>query len=212
MGAHLGNNEAAVAGLAGRGWPINAVADDTAYEELFQLLNEERRSWGVKQIPWQNLREVFRVLHRHEIVALLVDWGYRPDGIPVWFFGAWTRFPAGPAVLAARTGATILPAWVIRSGDRHLTEVGAPINLASDEPAELARATQEIATALEAGIRLAPEQWCVFKPIWPDDPAEATRLESLGGELGGALGAGTPTPADAAAPGPTPSSVTGAGA
>jgi phosphatidylinositol dimannoside acyltransferase len=208
VGAHLGNNEAAVAGLAGRGWPINAVADDTAYEELFQLLNEERRSWGVKQIPWRNLREVFRVLRRHEIVALLVDWGYRPDGIPVRFFGAWTRFPAGPAVLAARTGATILPAWVIRSGDRHLTEVGAQITVVSDEPAELARATQEIATALEAGIRLAPEQWCVFKPIWPGDPAEAARLESLGRELD----AGTPAPGDAAAAGPTPPSVTGAGA
>ncbi len=206
VGAHLGNNEAAAAGLAGRGWPINAVADDTAYEELFQLLNEERRSWGVKQIPWQNLREVFRVLHRHEIVALLVDWGYRPDGIPVRFFGGWTRFPAGPAVLAARTGATILPFWVIRSGNRHLTDVGAPINLASDEPAELARATQEIATALEAGIRLAPEQWCVFKPIWPDDPAEAARLESLGR----ALDPGMATPGDTPESGPSPSSVTGA--
>ena len=179
VGAHLGNNEAAAAGLAGRGWPINAVADDTAYEELFAHLARERRGWGVGQIPWRNLREVFRVLHRHEIVGLLVDWGYRPDGIPVRFFGAWTRFPAGPAVLAAKTGATILPFWVIRTEGRHVTEVGAPITVTSMEPAELGRATQEIADVLEAGIRLAPEQWCVFKPIWPDDPGEIARLESL---------------------------------
>ncbi len=179
VGAHLGNNEAAAAGLAGRGWPINAVADDTAYEELFVHLDRERRGWGVGQIPWRNLREVFRVLHRREIVGLLVDWGYRPDGIPVRFFGAWTRFPAGPAVLAAKTGATILPFWVIRSDGRHATEVGTRITVASMEPLELARATQEIADVLEAGIRLAPEQWCVFKPIWPDDPGEVARLESL---------------------------------
>ena len=159
---------------------MHAVADDTAYEELFEHLDRERRSWGVGQIPWRNLREVFRVLHRHEIVALLVDWGYRPDGIPVRFFGAWTRFPAGPAVLAARTGAAILPFWVIRTDGRHITEVGQTITVASDEPAELARATQEIATAVEAGIRLAPEQWCVFKPMWPDDPGEIARLEALG--------------------------------
>ncbi len=179
VGAHLGNNEAAAAGLAGRGWPIHAVADDTAYEELFDHLNRERLSWGVGQIPWRNLREVFRVLRRREIVGLLVDWGYRPDGIPVRFFGAWTRFPAGPAVLAAKTGATILPFWVIRTDGRHATEVGERITVASMEPADLARATQQIADTLEAGIRLAPEQWCVFKPMWPDDPAEIARLEAL---------------------------------
>lgn len=200
VGAHLGNNEAAAAGLAGRGWPIHAVADDTAYEELFVHLDRERRSWGVGQIPWRNLREVFRVLHRHEIVGLLVDWGYRPDGIPVRFFGGWTRFPAGPAVLAAKTGATILPFWVIRTEGRHATEVGATITVASMEPAELARATQEIADVLEAGIRLAPEQWCVFKPIWPDDPGEIARLEASGEAPSGP----TPIPGAAAEPSRVP--------
>lgn len=204
VGAHLGNNEAAAAGLAGRGWPINAVADDTAYEELFEHLDRERRAWGVAQIPWRNLREVFRVLRRREIVGLLVDWGYRPDGIPVRFFGAWTRFPAGPAVLAAKTGATIVPFWVVRSDGRHVTEVGQRITVASMEPAELARATQEIADALETGIRLAPEQWCVFKPIWPDDPAEVARLESLGGTPS-RPGAAAPA---AAEPEPAPADVT----
>ena len=179
VGTHLGNNEAAAAGLAGRGWPLHAVADDTAYQELFDHLARERRAWGVGQIPWRNLREVFRVLRRHEIVGLLVDWGYRPDGIPVRFFGTWTRFPAGPAVLAAKTGATILPFWVIRTAGRHATEVGPRITVASTHPAELARATQEIADVLEAGIRLAPEQWCVFKPIWPEDPLEVAQLEAL---------------------------------
>jgi lauroyl/myristoyl acyltransferase len=185
VGAHLGNNEAAAAGLAGRGWPISAVADDTAYEELFEHLALERRAWGVGQIRWRNLREVFRVLHRHEIVGLLVDWGYRAEGIPVRFFGAWTRFPAGPAVLAAKTGAAIVPFWVVRSDGRHVAEVGPSITVASLEEAEVARATQEIATALEAGIRLAPEQWCVFKPIWPDDPREVAELESLANVLAG---------------------------
>jgi len=199
VGAHFGNNEAAAAGLAGRGWPINAVADDTAYEELFAHLARERRGWGIGQIPWRNLRAVFRVLRRREIVVLLVDWGYRHDGIPVRFFGTWTRFPAGPAVLAAKTGATILPFWVTRSNGRHVTEVGERITVASMEPGELARAMQEIATMLEAGIRLAPEQWCVFKPIWPDDPDEVAKLESRA-----ETPPGTATTAAAAAAAATP--------
>ena len=39
-----------------------------------------------------------------EMLALLIDWGYRSDGIPVRLFGAWTTLPAGPATLAAKTG------------------------------------------------------------------------------------------------------------
>src|SRR4051794_24479471 len=36
--AHVGNNEAVAAGVARRGWPINVVADDTAFPEMFDLL------------------------------------------------------------------------------------------------------------------------------------------------------------------------------
>lgn len=176
-GLHIGNGEAAAAGLAGRGWPVHYLADDTAYEELFERFTAQRRAWGVEVIRWRNLRDVYRVLRRGEVLGLLVDWGYRPDGEPVRFLGAWTTLPSGPAVLAARTGATILPFWTIRLRDGTFRgEVGAPILVASTEPAEIARATQAIADALEAAVREAPEQWCVFKPIWPDDPAEEALL------------------------------------
>lgn len=176
-GLHIGNGEAAAAALAGRGWPMHVLADDTAYEELFERFTAQRRAWGVEVIRWRNLRDAYRVLRNREILGLLVDWGYRPEGQPVRFLGAWTTLPSGPAVLAARTGATILPFWTVRQPDgTFLGEVGSPILVASAEPAEIARATQAIADALEVAIREAPEQWCVFKPMWPDDPAEEALL------------------------------------
>jgi KDO2-lipid IV(A) lauroyltransferase len=176
-GLHIGNGEAAVAGMAGFGLPIHYLADDTAYEELFERFTAQRRAWGVEVIRWRNLRDVYRVLRNREILGLLVDWGYRPDGQPVRFLGAWTTLPSGPAVLAARTGATILPVWTIRRPDgTFVGEAGDPILVASAEPAEIARATQAIADALGVAVREAPEQWCVFKPIWPDDPAEEALL------------------------------------
>ena len=101
---HVGNNEVVAAGVANRGWPISVVADDSAFPELFEILRRQRESWGAHVIPWRNLREVYGVLRRHELLALLVDWGYRDDGIPVKLFGAWTTLPAGPAALAAKTG------------------------------------------------------------------------------------------------------------
>jgi KDO2-lipid IV(A) lauroyltransferase len=176
-GLHIGNGEAAAAGLAGRGWPVHVLADDTAYEELFERFTAQRRIWGLGVVRWRNLRDAYRVLRNREILGLLVDWGYRPDGQPVRFLGAWTTFPSGPAVLAARTGATIVPFWTVRRPDGTFGgEVGGTILVASTEPAEISRATQAIADALEGAVRAAPEQWCVFKPIWPDDPAEEALL------------------------------------
>ena len=94
----MGNNEAVAAAIAWRGLPANVVADDSAFPEIFEILRRQRESWGVHVIPWRNLRELFKVLRNNELLALLVDWGYRSDGIPVKLFGAWTTLPAGPAV------------------------------------------------------------------------------------------------------------------
>ena len=182
VGLHIGNAEAAAAALVGRGWPVHALADDTAYDELFEHMAAQRRAWGIDVIRWRNLRDVYRVLRSGEILGLLVDWGFRSDGQPVRLLDAWTTLPAGPAVLAARTGATILPFWTVRRPDGTFTgEVGAPIRVASTEPAEVARATQEIADALEVAIRQAPEQWCVFKPMWPEGPGEEEALAARAG-------------------------------
>lgn len=176
---HIGNNEAVAAGLADRGLPISVIADDTSYPELFALLKRQRASWGVELIPWRNLRDIYGVLRRNEILALLVDWGYRPDGIPVRLFDAWTTLPAGPATLAAKTNGTIVPLYQRRTGHgRFRVELGAPIQVASAEPAELLRATQAVADALQAAVEAAPEQWYSFKPVWPLDAEQQGILEA----------------------------------
>jgi phosphatidylinositol dimannoside acyltransferase len=178
---HVGNNEAVAAGVASRGWPINVVADDSAFPEMFELFRQYRESWGVHIIPWRNLREIYGVLKRREMLALLVDWGYRPDGIPVRLFDAWTTLPAGPATLAAKTRSRILPITIRRTdGDRFHLSWAEPIEVASSDPAELARATQRIADALAATIGAAPEQWYSFKPIWPATADESAELERRG--------------------------------
>ena len=176
---HVGNNEACAAGVAARGWPVSVVADDSAFPEMFELLRQLRESWGVAVIPWRNLRGVYGVLRRKEILALLVDWGYRADGIPVRLFDAWTALPAGPATLAAKTGATILPVTISRGKNGRLKAAfDEPIKVASASPADLQRATQRMADALQRTIGSAPEQWYSFKPMWPETPAEAAMLEA----------------------------------
>ncbi len=175
---HVGNNEAVAAAVAHHGMPISVVADDSSFPEIYELLREQRERWGVHIIAWRNLREIFGVLRRREILGLLVDWGYRSDGIPVRLFGAWTTLPAGPATLAGKTSSRILPITIRRQPDGTFhVSWPAPIDVASSEPAELQRATQAMADALAATIAAAPDQWYSFKPIWPATPEEAADLE-----------------------------------
>lgn len=188
---HVGNNEAVAAGVASRGFPANVIADDSAYPEIFEILRRQRESWGVHVVPWRNLRELFAILRRSEILALLVDWGYREDGIPVQLFGAWTTLPAGPAVLAAKTGALIATMEVRRlpDGRFHVLSDEA-FTVPSSSPADLQRATQRIADALQRTIARAPDQWYSFKPMWPSTAAEKAALELRAREMLGELAAG----------------------
>jgi KDO2-lipid IV(A) lauroyltransferase len=211
VAAHLGNNEAAAAGFAKHGLEIN-VGDDSSYRELYELFERQRTSWGVKMISWRNLRGVYGALRRQEGLVLLVDWGYRADGIPVKMFGAWTTLPAGPALLAAKHGSAIVPFSINRQPDGTFKAAAdEPIYVASNSPADLANATQQIASALERHISPAPEQWYIFKPIWPESAEEVAQLEArnraaMANDAKGAApnaaaaGPASPAPADPAQP------------
>ncbi len=176
--AHIGSNEAIAAAVARLGLKVSVVADDSSFPELFELLRRQRAAWGFDLVPWRNLRAIFGVLRRREMLGLLIDWGYRSDGIPVRLFDAWTTLPAGPATLAAKTGSRILPVAIHRKADGTFAlEFRDPIDVPSSDPAELQRASQAMADALADAIRVAPYQWYSFKPMWPDDPGEAAELE-----------------------------------
>jgi len=191
---HVGNNEAVAAGVADRGWPISVVADDSSFPEMFERFTRLREAWGVHVIPWRNLREIYAVLKRREMLALLIDWGYRSDGVPVRLFGSWTTLPAGPATLAAKTSSLILPV-AIRRGDDEMFHVSfsSVISVPTSSDADVARATQAIADALEATIAAAPQQWYSFKPMWPATIEEESQLAARAAAMLGSAPASGPS-------------------
>jgi lauroyl/myristoyl acyltransferase len=202
---HVGNTDAVAAAVGQRGWPINVLADDSTFPEMFERFRRLREEWGAHVIPWKNLREIYKVLRDREMLGLLIDWGYRSDGIPVRLFGAWTTLPAGPATLAAKTNSRILPVAIRRKTDGLFHVSFAPmIDVASSSPADLQRATQQMAASLEATIAAAPEQWYSFKPIWPPTDEEAAELEARALRMlaspAGAAGAGQATASDVVTP------------
>ena len=184
VSGHIGSIEVFAGAFAARGNPTFGLADDTAYPELFELLNRQRARWGVGIIPWRNLRETYRVLRMPAVLGLVVDWGYRSDGVPVRLFGRWTALPAGPAQLAARTNAVIVPVVNRRQADgSYIASHDDAIEVADASPPEILRATQAIADALQRMVEVAPEQWYTFKPVWPATEAEELRLEARAAEM-----------------------------
>lgn len=178
VSGHIGSIEVFAGAYANEGLPTYGLADDSAFPELFELLNASRARWGVTIIPWKKLRDIFRVMRKPAILGMVVDWGYRSDDVPVRLFGSPTTLPAGPATLAARTKAVVVPVVARRLEDGRYTPVMYdPIEVTDGSPAAIAAATQRIADALEDMVADAPDQWYTFKPMWPATAAEAAELE-----------------------------------
>jgi len=113
-------------------------------------------------------------LRDNRIVCLLSDRDLTGDGVEVEFFGERTTLPAGPATLAIRTGAALLPVAVyFGPGRGHKGVVHAPIETsrAGGLRDDIARITQCLAQEFEILIREAPEQWHLLQPNWPSDRA-----------------------------------------
>ena len=136
VAGHMGNNEAVAAALADRGYPVNVIADDSVVPRAVRAPAPRSASRGASTlIPWRNLRELFSVLRRKEILAPA-----RRLGLPARrrsrsrLFDAWTTLPAGPATLAAKTGAIDRPARHPAHAARPVPDRGATRRSPSPRP------------------------------------------------------------------------------
>lgn len=153
--------------------PVTAVVEPVEPPELFEFFVGFREELGMKVVPLgpKAGSEVLRSVKDRHVICLLCDRDIEGNGVEVEFFGERTTLPAGPATLALRTGAPLLPSAIYFRGDGHHGVVRPPI------PAErqgrlrddVTRITQDIAHALEDLIRAAPEQWHMQQPNWPSD-------------------------------------------
>jgi KDO2-lipid IV(A) lauroyltransferase len=172
---HLGGWDFGGAFLSTQGYPITVVVEPLEPPELFEWFAEFRRRLGMTVVPLgpDAGGAVLRALRANELVGLLCDRDIQGGGVDVEFFGERTTLPAGPATLALRTGAPLLPMTVYFTGRRgHHGIVRPPIPVERGGGGlrdDVARITQALAGELEVLIRAAPEQWHLFQPNWPSD-------------------------------------------
>ena len=165
---HVGALDLIGAGLKVYGESLHVVADDTTYGRLFEHLAAQREKQNIYVIGWRNLRGLFRVLREESNLVLFCDGGFRRGDVPVEFCGEPTTFPPGPATLSAKTGAPMVPVAARRMRDERFLARGLPlVRCTSTEPAEMHRATQQVADELASVIREDPGQWYMFRAVWP---------------------------------------------
>lgn len=175
VGPHMGNWDLAGMVLSANGYIVNAVMESFASPQVDRLVRSTRETWGIRCIPLRSaMRPLYKALRRNEIVALVADRPAGAHGIPVQFFGYPSSWPAGPATLALRTGAQIVPGYLVRQPDG--TFVGRFLSLPHLEFTDERRQnvgllTQAIVTTLEEPIRRYPEQWFMFRKMWEDGAA-----------------------------------------
>jgi KDO2-lipid IV(A) lauroyltransferase len=180
---HLGGFDRAAAWLAGRGVPPTVVVEPVEPPELFRWFADVRAAIGMDVVPLgpDAGKVVLRALKANRIVCLLCDRDLVGDGVEVEFFGELTTLPAGPATLALRTGAPLIPtAAYFRPKGRHFAIIGPPVPVrrVGRLRDDVTRITQELARRFEELIRMAPEQWHLMQPNWPSDRREADRGEA----------------------------------
>lgn len=178
---HMGNWEAAAPVAVSKGVPVVAVAEVLPNRRITDWFTEMRAKFGIEIVLATGRVEVMRQLEeaigQNKAVALLSDRDLKGRGVEVEFFGEKTTMPPGPATLALRTGAPLLPVgcYFVDGGYRVVILDPLPIPERGTRTEKVVAITQSLAHALEGLIRENPRQWHLVQPNWPSDREQANR-------------------------------------
>jgi KDO2-lipid IV(A) lauroyltransferase len=173
LGAHLGSFNLLGTRLAVEGYPFNLIVNVGRFPRLWGKLADYQRAVGQRTIPLKptstSVKKSLNCLHRNEIIYIVADEQQRRRGLPVSFFGQTAFTPSGPAIFSVKTGAPILPMFVLREGkfDRTLV-IKNPIEIerTTDEKKDIERLTTLFTKAIEEMVRQYPSQWTWLNRRW----------------------------------------------
>jgi len=172
---HIGNWDVAGMWLVARHGRFATVAERLKPESLFDRFVAYREGLGFEILPLTGGErpplEVLRArLAENKVVCLLGDRDLSRNGVQVDFFGEPTRMPGGPAVLAATTGAALLPVAMWFTDDGWGQVLNPPIEVPEGRLKDQVPAiTQALAHAFEKDIAAHPADWHMLQRLWLAD-------------------------------------------
>jgi KDO2-lipid IV(A) lauroyltransferase len=172
VGVHMGSWELAAASWAAAHGEIGVMVEQIEPRRLFDHVARRRSRMGIRVIPLSRTgaRDIMRLLKERRMVVLAMDRDILRTGRPFRFFGRPASFPTGPVEIALKTGAPILPAFVIRDAEDRYMAFGEPplfLQPTQDHAADVKGAMEGLLATFERYITRYPDQWHVLEPIWP---------------------------------------------
>jgi KDO2-lipid IV(A) lauroyltransferase len=169
---HSGNWDHAGAYFCQQGIPLVTVAEVLKPIKLFEKFLQYREAMGFEVLALDS--KAFPTLMRRtlekRLIALVSDRDLSSSGIPVTFFSRQTRMPAGPALLAIKTGVSLVAAHVSYTDTGiHIDFETIEVAQEGDEQSRISATVQAMAQLFEAGIAKHPHDWHMLQRIWLDE-------------------------------------------
>jgi lauroyl/myristoyl acyltransferase len=172
---HMGNWDVAGIWLVHHSGPFATVAERLKPESLFDRFVAYREGLGFEILPLTGgarapLDVLRERLAENKVVCLLADRDLSRRGIEVDFYGERTRMPGGPAVLAATTGAALLPVAMWFTPDGWGQVIEAPLEVPEGRLRDqVPQLTQALARVFERAIATHPADWHMLQKLWLAD-------------------------------------------
>jgi KDO2-lipid IV(A) lauroyltransferase len=173
VSAHVSNFVIMIARIVLTGLPTNIVMKYPKNEMLTGKFDYYLGTLGIRTIDADKkaraVRDILRALRNNEIVIIVADERKKHDGIPVPFFGRDALTAPGPAVLALRSGAALIPTFVHSMEHSSFdVEILPPIKpeLTGEKEKDIYNISLSINMMIEEYIRKYPEQWAWTNPRW----------------------------------------------
>jgi KDO2-lipid IV(A) lauroyltransferase len=188
LSAHLGNFFLIGTRLAAEGVPIHVLINLPRNGRLAELMNRYRQRVGQKTIPARPRRQASQrlahVLRQNQVAMVIADEFRSGSGVYVPFFGHTVLARRGPATLALRTGAALVPIYVIRESKGWLSLTIEPeIELlrTGNIKADVTEGSRRITQWLERTVRAYPDQWNWMNIHWhqPSDLGKNHSYETM---------------------------------
>jgi KDO2-lipid IV(A) lauroyltransferase len=170
---HAGNWDHAAAYFCSTGITLTAVVEKLKPEAIFKKFLAYRESIGIEAISHKEktIPILTERLQAGKLIALVADRDMSRNGIEVNFFGKTSKMPSGPAILAIKTGAPLITAYVrYTSGGIEIIfdETLKPTNSGSEEE-RIKIITQSMADNFAKRIKENPVDWHMLQRIWVDE-------------------------------------------
>lgn len=170
--AHLGCFPLIGRKFAGEGFPFSYIIrlpEDAGLTEYLQQWGQRIKVKLISTKPERRcLSRCLEALRENEIVCLLGD-QHSGTGIAANFFGQAVFAATGPTVLSLRTGAKIVPMFIIRQPDHtHQLIIDPPFTLevTEDRERDIQVNTKKLTEIIESYVRRYPDQWTWIHRRW----------------------------------------------